>query len=409
VKYIGYIRVSRDREGGISPDQQRKEIEHWAATPGTERDIVWLPPDTDYSGKSLDRPSMQQALELLRAAAADGLVVARLDRLTRSVADLNLLIREAQSAGWNLVGLDVGVDLLTTNGKMVAHLIGAISEWYLDRVTEEWEKVRRYKIEDVGAHWGAPPLGYKRGRTVNGRGHDVPGALAVDRQWAPVVQEVFRRRAKRSTNGSWASLARYLSAAGAPNYKARSPSASPTPIPRPRWSAAGVKAIIANRAYLGEARAGKLVKPGAHPALVDEEIWSAANLRGPTFGSFTDRKGGPLLGKGLLRCGTCGGGLVRSTGKSSKVRKYEYYRCVAPTCHVRVAISAPRIERYLISEALQRLDADVLPSDPSAARTLLRKTLGGVTVHAVKKVQQGRLTKRTYAPADRVQVHWPNA
>jgi DNA invertase Pin-like site-specific DNA recombinase len=180
VRYIGYIRVSRDREGGISPDQQRKEIEHWAATPGTEREIVWLPPDTDYSGKSLDRPSMHKALELLRSGGADGLVVSKLDRLTRSVADLNGLIREAQAAGWNIVGLDVGVDLLTTNGKMVAQLIGAISEWYLDRITEEWAKVRRYKIEELGAHWGSPPLGYKRGRAVNGRGHDVPGGLAVD-------------------------------------------------------------------------------------------------------------------------------------------------------------------------------------------------------------------------------------
>jgi DNA invertase Pin-like site-specific DNA recombinase len=207
VKYIGYIRVSRDREGGISPDQQRKEIEHWAATPGTEREIVWLPPDTDYSGKSLDRPSMREALEVLRSGGAGGLVVSRLDRLTRSVADLNGLIREAQASGWNIVGLDVGVDLLTTNGKMVAQLIGAISEWYLDRVTDEWAKVRRYKIEELGAHWGAPPLGYRRGRAVNGRGHDVPGGLAVDAQWAPVVQEVFRRRADRKADGSWASLA----------------------------------------------------------------------------------------------------------------------------------------------------------------------------------------------------------
>jgi DNA invertase Pin-like site-specific DNA recombinase len=357
LKYIGYIRVSRDREGGISADQQRVEIEHWAAAPDTGREIIWLPPDADWSGKSLQRPSIQKALKLLRAGQVDGLVVSKLDRLTRSVADLNGLIKEAQVEGWNLVGLDIGVDLRSTNGKMVAQLIGTISEWYLDRVTEEWEKVRRYKIEAKGAHWGAPPLGYARGRTTNDRGQPTPGALIVEERWAPLVEEVFSRRAARKSDGTWAKLAQYLTAEGAPNYLARAQAEKESrPVAGTRWSAGGVKSIIANRAYLGEARSGNLVKSDAHPALVDKKTWQAANRKGPTYGTLADRKDGPLLGGGLLRCGTCSGGLVRSTSRSKRGRRYVYYRCPAPTCKPRATIMARRIEEYLIDKAFERLD-----------------------------------------------------
>jgi DNA invertase Pin-like site-specific DNA recombinase len=425
LKYIGYIRVSRDREGGISPDQQRKEIEHWATTPGTEREVIWLPPDTDYSGKSLDRPSLRRALELLRLGEADGLVVSKLDRLTCSVADLNGLIKEAQTKGWNIVGLDIGVDLLTTNGKMVAQLIGAISEWYLDRVTEEWEKVRRYKIEDEGAHWGAPPLGYLRGRTTNGRGHDVPGALIVDEVWAPVVQEVFLRRANRGPDGSWSRLAQYLSAAGAPNYKFRS---RPNSLREPKWSVAGVKSMIANRAYLGEARAGQFIKESAHPRLVDETLWVVANRKGPCFGKPEDRRGGPLLGQGLLRCGTCGSGLVRSGSRNRYQHRYEYYRCVSPTCACRVTISARRIEHYLVNIVLTRFPeasdlfdltggpnsrageaaarAVPIPRNTVAARAFLRSVLHSATVHACERIGHASHPAIRVTVEERVQFAW---
>jgi hypothetical protein len=77
-------------------------------------------------------------------------------------------------------------------------------------------------------------------------------------------------------------------------------------------------------------------------------------------------------------------------------------------CDGRVTISAQRIERYLIAQALERAEADVLPDDPAIARKLLRKTLGCVTVHAVKRMKRGSVTTRRTAPGDRVQVHWPD-
>jgi DNA invertase Pin-like site-specific DNA recombinase len=340
MKFIGYIRQSREREEGLSPEGQRAEIEHWAAAPGREREVLFLPPDLDWSGKSLERPSMQEALRGLRAGEAEGIVVAKLDRLTRSVGDLHALLEEAKAGNWNLVALDLGVDLRSANGKVFAQIVGVLSEWYLDRVTEEWAKTRRHKILEQGAHWGSPPLGYRRGTVVNARGHESPGPLEPDTTWAPVVQELFRRRAApNGERASWTELARYLSELGAPTARTRATGE------RTAWSTTAVSGLLANRAYLGEARAGSLVKKNAHPALVSEQEFRRANRKQKR--QPIHRQGASLCGGGMLRCGGCGAGLV-----ASQRQGYRFYRCRTVTCQG-CTISALRVERFLIERAFE--------------------------------------------------------
>jgi site-specific DNA recombinase len=369
--YVGYIRQSKESEGGLSPDTQRAEIEHWSATPGSERVIKWLAPDLDWSGKSLERPSMREALRLVRAGQADGIVVSKLDRLTRSVADLNALIKEAQSSCWNLVALDLGIDLKSKNGKMTAQLLGVLSEWYLDGVTEEWAKVRRHKIER-GEHWGAPPLGYARARSVNSRGQDCPGGLVVN-GWADEVRRVF---ALKAGGASWLELARYLTETGAPTVRERAAAAREGREERGSvWEPTSVKAIIANRAYLGEARAGSLVKADAHPPLVDERTWRQANRKGKLHEG--ERKGGPMLGRGLCRCATCGSGLV----KSNDAKGHWFYRCRGAGCEQKVTISVKVVEPYVVEAALAYVGAfagEHVVGDHSAERAEIAAELAEI-------------------------------
>jgi hypothetical protein len=297
---------------------------------------------------------MQEALRRVRAGEVEGIVVSKLDRLTRSVADLNALITEAKAGKWNLVGLDLGLDLRTSNGKMVAQILGVISEWYLDRLREEQERTIHRKIVEQGAHWGVP-LGYRRGYIVNERGHEVAGPLLEDAQWAPVVREVFRRRAlpgRETAGGSWRNLALYLTEQGAPGLYERAAAAREGREERgSKWSDTSVRAIIENRVYLGEAKAGAVVKADAHPALVDELTYRRANRKGTLYGNGA-RKGGPLLGGGLLRCGSCGHGMYKSSMRSG----HWFYRCKFAGCTNRATISARKIEEYLVAQAWDRFE-----------------------------------------------------
>src|SRR5690348_14869173 len=89
MRLIGYIRVSRvaGREGAsfISTEVQRERIEGMAAAHG--HTVSDWEQDLDQPGSKYDRPGFQAALEAVERGEADGIIVARLDRFARSVAD----------------------------------------------------------------------------------------------------------------------------------------------------------------------------------------------------------------------------------------------------------------------------------------------------------------------------------
>ena len=66
------------------------------------------------SGGSLDgRPELAEALPTIRSEGAAALVVAKLDRLTRSVHDFSGLLERARREGWGLVVIDLGAETMT--------------------------------------------------------------------------------------------------------------------------------------------------------------------------------------------------------------------------------------------------------------------------------------------------------
>jgi DNA invertase Pin-like site-specific DNA recombinase len=111
-RVIGYVRVSTAEQGtnGAGLDAQRAAIE--AECDRRTWQLIRIEEDV-LSGRTLRRPGLQRGLEACRSAEADGVVVAKLDRLSRSLVDFAGLLGEAQAGGWNLVALDLGVDLST--------------------------------------------------------------------------------------------------------------------------------------------------------------------------------------------------------------------------------------------------------------------------------------------------------
>lgn len=89
---MGYIRVSTEKQAdyGISLDAQQAKLAAYAAL--YDLTLVEVIVDAGVSAKTLDRPGLQCALGLLRTGQANALLVAKLDRLTRSVKDLGTLV-----------------------------------------------------------------------------------------------------------------------------------------------------------------------------------------------------------------------------------------------------------------------------------------------------------------------------
>jgi DNA invertase Pin-like site-specific DNA recombinase len=129
MQVVGYVRVSTEeqRMSGAGLAAQRATIEAECRRRGWH--LVEIIEDAGYSAKDLKRPGVQAALEALRGGGADALVVAKLDRLSRSMLDFTAIMAKATKQSWALVALDCAVDTTTPAGEAMAHVLATFAQF----------------------------------------------------------------------------------------------------------------------------------------------------------------------------------------------------------------------------------------------------------------------------------------
>lgn len=133
---VAYIRVStRDQaESGLSLTAQREKIEVWAKLHGL--DLVEVIADAGHSAKSLDRPGMKRLLALVRGRKVGVVITAKLDRITRSVADLGRLIELFQRSGVEFASVADNLDTSTASGRLLVNMLASVSQWEREIIGE---------------------------------------------------------------------------------------------------------------------------------------------------------------------------------------------------------------------------------------------------------------------------------
>lgn len=154
MRVIGYTRVSTDEQGrsGLGLAAQRQAIERHCAA--RDWDVTWMS-DEGVSAKSLARPALQEALSVVRRHEAEAVVVAKLDRLSRSVQDFAGLLDSARKQGWAIVAIDLGVDTTTSAGELVANVMAAVAQWERRAIGERTSAALR-AAQARGVHVGRP-------------------------------------------------------------------------------------------------------------------------------------------------------------------------------------------------------------------------------------------------------------
>src|SRR5580704_18103027 len=99
MKTVGYVRVSTDKQAdhGVSLEAQAEKIRAMAVVHGTQ--LIDILVDGGESAKSLNRPAMTRLLALVDAGEIEAVIIAKLDRLTRSVKDLCTLLERFSKRG----------------------------------------------------------------------------------------------------------------------------------------------------------------------------------------------------------------------------------------------------------------------------------------------------------------------
>ena len=159
-RFVGYVRVSTEEQArsGLSIQSQRERVAAWATAFGyTLVDVV---SDEGASAKTLVRVGMARVLRMIDRREVDGIVVAKLDRLTRSTRDLGELVERCERRRVALASVSESLDTGTACGRMVVSMIGAVAQWEREATAERTAVALDAKRRNGRRYSGRAPYGF---------------------------------------------------------------------------------------------------------------------------------------------------------------------------------------------------------------------------------------------------------
>jgi len=185
-RVIGYCRVSTEEQAdeGASLAAQQEKIVQYAKT--YELELVDMHVDAGASAKTLDRPALQTALSDLRTGQAGGLVVVKLDRLTRSIRGLQDLLDDYFREKYALMSVSDHFDTRTANGRMMMNFFNMISEWEREIIAERTKEVLQH-LKSKGVRLGRDPLGWERTGELDAEGRMVFKEVPEEQQTLKLI------------------------------------------------------------------------------------------------------------------------------------------------------------------------------------------------------------------------------
>ena len=189
---VGYVRcsTSEQSDSGLGLAAQRAAIRAEAKRHGWTLVAIF---EDVASGRSLrQRPGLEAAFAAVALGTADGLIVSKLDRLSRSVHDFSTILARFQREGWALVVMDLGVDTSTIMGAAMAQMVSVFAELERKRIgerTKEALAIRREQGVQLGRPRSVPTSLVRRIQLQRARGESLRAiADSLNRDQVPTGQ-----------------------------------------------------------------------------------------------------------------------------------------------------------------------------------------------------------------------------
>ena len=327
-----YIRVSTEDQAreGFSLPEQEKRLRTMCEYKGYE--IYKLYKDAGISAKTGNyRPAFEELLQDIREKKCNTIVVLKLDRLTRSVFDLEGIMRFLEENNAYLDCANEEINTTNSSGKLVARMLTSVSQNEIERTSE------RTKFGLVGAikegHIpGKNPLGYKR----DGK------KLVIDPLTKDIVKRIYDLYFEGKSYSNIATIFNQEEVLGKTN-----------------WRDTGILRIISNEIYKGDFVSGKTFNKPVYyenvvEPIVSRELWENCQVqRKKNQKSYMRTQTYIFLQK--LKCPKCG--RILAGGASHKIKSdkwYFYYRC--EDCK-------NNIKEEVIETSVKILLADILEYD----------------------------------------------
>ena len=327
-----YIRVSTEDQAreGFSLPEQEKRLRAMCEYKGYE--IYKLYKDAGISAKTGNyRPAFEELLQDIREKKCNTIVVLKLDRLTRSVFDLEGIMRFLEENNAYLDCANEEINTTNSSGKLVARMLTSVSQNEIERTSE------RTKFGLVGAikegHIpGKNPLGYKR----DGK------KLVIDPLTKDIVKRIYDLYFEGKSYSNIATIFNQEEVLGKTN-----------------WRDTGILRIISNEIYKGDFVSGKTFNKPIYyenvvEPIVSRELWENCQVqKKKNQKSYMRTQTYIFLQK--LKCPKCGRILAGGASHKLKLDKwYFYYRC--EDCK-------NNIKEEVIENSVKTLLADILEYD----------------------------------------------
>ena len=342
--------------------------------------------DGGFSGGSMERPGLKCLLADVEAGRVDTIIVYKVDRLTRSLADFAKIVDVLDAANASFVSITQSFNTTTSMGRLTLNVLLSFAQFERE-VTGERIRDKIAASKKKGMWMGGPvPLGYD----VRDR------KLVVKESEAETVRHIYRRYLEL---GSVRELIAVLDRDGArTKVQVRTSTGHRGGIAFGRGC---LFHLLKNRTYLGEIVHKGLAYPGEHDAIVPLDLWSdvqrqlAERARVRVLGNGADH---PSLLAGTIRDGE---GRPMSPSHANKgTRRYRYY--VTHEAHVSQQQPAWRVAAHdLEAIVIDRLARHL--GDP-VARVGITDQHRGDAAHRVEQVLQARELLRTRSASGRRQV-----
>ncbi|GGE15881.1 hypothetical protein GCM10011529_22870 [Polymorphobacter glacialis] len=267
--------------------------------------------DGGFSGGSMERPGLKRLLSDIQAGKVDTIVVYKVDRLTRSLADFAKIVDVLDAAGASFVSITQSFNTTTSMGRLTLNVLLSFAQFERE-VTGERIRDKIAASKKKGLWMGGPvPLGYE----VQDR------KLLVNEAEAATVRQIMQRYLEV---GSVRELITVLAHEGLrTKIQLRTSTGHRGGIAFARGS---LFHLLKNRIYLGEIVHKGTAYPGEHDAIVPQELWDQVQAKladnGPRLQRITNTRHASLL-VGLV-CDGLGRRMSPShANKGSK--RYRYY------------------------------------------------------------------------------------
>ncbi|CAM5790466.1 hypothetical protein CCAE64S_02592 [Castellaniella caeni] len=261
-----YCRVSTDErldQSFNSIDAQREAGQAFITSQRTEG---WIPvaddyDDGGYSGGNMDRPALKRLLADIGAGQVDIVVVYKIDRLTRSLADFSKMVEVFERHGVSFVSVTQQFNTTTSMGRLMLNVLLSFAQFEREVTGERIrDKIAASKAKGM---WmgGMPPMGY-----------DVTDRhLVVNEAEAKTVRDIWQRFVDLK---STTELSRELNQRGV-TTKVWTTKAGVLRAGRP-ITKQNLYKMLRNPIYIGVIRHKGKNYPGEHPAIIDAELWGQA-------------------------------------------------------------------------------------------------------------------------------------